>query len=282
MTMTRWRLVVQYMMICATFAVVVATTAVADAAPSRHEAATRMPTLSKTRPTTTTGSRKTSVMTVGTISNGATSSATALPLTGPVKAFDSANTISDAGWFTKAYAQGFRLYVLQAVNWSDCNPWSRTQPQIKMALNAGLKVGIYTRNPNCWKGGITATGPYRSQIQFFAIDVETDPGVPVTNAMVGGIAAMGVRPIVYSGYGMWPGVMGARNTSVSTVPLWDTNVTGTVTLANWSPSLGRPVPIPYGGWNTPTNPRIGVQQAFEISLNGVNVDLNTFDSSFLR
>jgi hypothetical protein len=163
------------------------------------------------------------------MSTGAISTVTALPLTGPVEAFDSANTISDASWFTKAYAQGFRLYVLHAVNWSVCDPWFRTLPQIKMALNAGLKVGLYTRNPNCWQGGIAATGAYRSQIQFFAIDVEADPGVQVTKAMVDGITAMGVRPIIYSGYGMWPAVMGARNTSFSRVPLWDANVTGTVT-----------------------------------------------------
>ena len=178
--------------------------------------------------------------------------------------------------------QGFRLYVIQAVNWNDCNPWSQTQPQIKMALDAGLKVGIYTRNPNCWHGGIDATGPYKSQIQFFAIDVETDPGVQVTQAMVDGITAAGVRPIIYSGYGMWPQVMGTNTTSFSDVPLWDTNVTGNVTLANWTPSLCQPAPVVYGGWNTSDNPRIAIQQAFEITLNGVNVDLDTFDGAFLK
>lgn len=151
-----------------------------------------------------------------------------------------------------------------------------------MALDGGLKVGIYTRDPRCWQGGITAVGAYKNQLQFFAIDVETDPGAPVTRDMVNGIAAMGVRPIIYSGYGMWPGIMGGNNQSFRDVPLWDTNVTGRVTLSNWVPSLNTPTPVAYGGWNTATNPRIAIQQAFEINLNGVNVDLNTFDANFLH
>jgi hypothetical protein len=206
---------------------------------------------------------------------------TPTPTAGSVKAIDSANTITDPTWFTKAYAEGIRLYAMHSVNWNDCNAWSQTQPQLKMALDAGLKIAVYTRNPSCWQGGINAAGPYISQLQFFAIDVETDPGVPATRAMVDGVKAMGVRPVLYSGSGMWPGVMGGNVTSFSDVPLWDTNAQ-TINYATWVANVLTPTPEQYGGWNTSSTMRIGIQQMFEYNLNGIAVDLNSFNSAFLK
>jgi hypothetical protein len=66
------------------------------------------------------------------------------------------------------------------------------------------------------------------------------------------------------------------------VPLWDTNVTGAVSPDNWRPSLMVPAPVPYGGWNVLGNPRVMVQQAFNVTLNGVVVDLNSVAAGFLR
>jgi hypothetical protein len=40
--------------------------------------------------------------------------------------------------------------------------------------------------------------------------------------------------------------------------------------------------VQYGGWNTASTMRIGIQQKFEHSLNGVPVDLNSFNASFLK
>src|SRR5581483_5756011 len=107
-----------------------------------------------------------------------------------VKAIDTTATITDAAWFTGAYQQGVRLYVLHSTAWGTCTPWYRTQTQIALALAAGLKVAAYTRDPRCWQAGIEAAGPYIAQLQFFALDVETDPGVPVTQAMVDGVTSM--------------------------------------------------------------------------------------------
>jgi hypothetical protein len=151
-----------------------------------------------------------------------------------------------------------------------------------MALEAGLKIAVYTRDPRCWQGGINAAGPYIGQLQFFAIDVETDPGVQATRAMVDGIRAMGVRPVIYSGWGMWPGVMGSGNADFSDVPLWDTDTSQTVDFSSWTPNVSEPTPVPYGGWNSTDNLRIGVQQKFEYSFNGVAIDLNSFNGAFLH
>lgn len=211
------------------------------------------------------------------------------PLTGLVKAFDRANSVDDPAWFKKMYNRGFRLYILHTTWWEDtkpgmtpkCQPWPGAIDHIKWALDAGIKVAAYTRDPRCWKGGIEAAGPYKDQLQFFDIDVETDPGVKVTREMIDGIKAMGVKPLIYSGAGMWPEVMGS-NTAFSDVALYDTNVTGKVTIDNWVPSLDSPKPIPYGGWNTATNKRVALQQAFDVMVDGYSVDLNTFDASFLK
>jgi hypothetical protein len=195
-----------------------------------------------------------------------------------VKALDSDNAITDPAWFVKAYDEGFRLYVMATTTLGTCDPLERTQAQLRMALDAGLKIAVYTRDPNCWQVGITATGPYQDELQFFALDVEWG-GAGVTQAMVDGVRSMGVRPVIYSGYAMWPAIVG-ESTEFSDVPLWDTNA-GPVDYSQWSADYLTPAPVPYGGWNTTTTMRIGIQQSFG-SLNGVNVDLNSFDASFLK
>ena len=135
------------------------------------------------------------------------------------------------------------------------------------ALDAGLKVAAYTRNPRWWQTGIEACGPHIGALQFFCLDVEVDPGVPVTHAMVEGVQGMGVRPVIYSSSGMWPHVMG-NDTSFANLPLWDA-------------AHGAPEPVPYGGWNTPGNMRVGVQLTEEADLNGMSINISTFSAGFL-
>jgi hypothetical protein len=196
-----------------------------------------------------------------------------------VKVVDTTAAITDPAWFKKAYDAGIRLYVMHSTAWGTCDPWYRTQAQLKMALDAGLKIAVYTRDASCWQGGINAAGPYAPQLQFFALDVE--PGSsPVTREMVDGVRSMGVRPVIYSGSGMWPGLM-SNSTAFSDVPLWDTN-TSNLNYSTWTADYLAPAPVQYGGWNTSATMRIGIQQKFEHSLNGVPVDLNSFNASFLK
>jgi hypothetical protein len=150
-----------------------------------------------------------------------------------------------------------------------------------MALEAGLKVAAYTRDPQCWREGILAAGPYIKDLQFFALDIETDPGVSVTRAMTDGIKDMGVRPVIYSGSQMWDDVQHGSTENFSDIPLWDTNTTS-FDYSSWQADYLSPTPVKYGGWNTSSTMRIGVQQQFEYNLNGVRVDLNSFNSQFLR
>lgn len=198
---------------------------------------------------------------------------------GSVMVLDTTAAITDPNWFRQAYAEGFRLYVMHSTVWGTCTPWQQTQAQLKMALDAGLKIAVYTRDASCWSNGIKAAGPYMSQLQFFALDIEPG-GSLVTRAMVDGVRSLGVRPVIYSGSGMWPGLMG-NSTAFADVPLWDTD-TSNLNYASWAPNYLAPNPVQYGGWNTAGTMRVGIQQKFEHTLNGINVDLNSFNASFLK
>ncbi|QCO98765.1 hypothetical protein FCN77_14980 [Arthrobacter sp. 24S4-2] len=83
-----------------------------------------------------------------------------------VKVLDTANTITDPAWFVQAYNAGFRLYIMHSTAWGTCDPWYRTQTQLKMALNAGLMIAVYTRDPRCWQGGISRPGRSRTNSSF--------------------------------------------------------------------------------------------------------------------
>ncbi|WP_284762553.1 hypothetical protein [Arthrobacter sp. efr-133-R2A-63] len=205
--------------------------------------------------------------------------AVVVPQAGSVKVLDTTAAITDPDWFRQAYAEGFRLYVMHSTAWGTCTPWQQTQAQLKMALDAGLKIAVYTRDASCWENGIKAAGPYVSQLQFFALDIEPG-GSLVTRAMVDGVRSLGVRPVIYSGSGMWPGLMG-NSTAFSDVPLWDTD-TSNLNYARWTADYLAPAPVQYGGWNTASTMRVGIQQKFEHTLNGINVDLNSFNVSFLK
>ncbi|MGM7777373.1 hypothetical protein ACSVHC_15320 [Arthrobacter sp. KNU-44] len=198
---------------------------------------------------------------------------------GSVKVLDTTAAITDPNWFRHAYAEGFGLYVMHSTAWGTCTPWQQTQAQLKMALDAGLKIAVYTRDASCWANGIKAAGPYMAQLQFFALDIEPG-GSLVTRAMVDGVRSLGVRPVIYSGSGMWPGLMG-NSTAFSDVPLWDTD-TSNLNYAGWTADYLAPAPVQYGGWNTAGTMRVGIQQKLEHTLNGINVDLNSFDAGFLK
>src|SRR6185312_2785263 len=166
-------------------------------------------------------------------------------------------------WYQQAYGAGYRLMVLSSNIWDENLPWPEAPTQLGFAQDAGLRVAAYTRNPNWWRAGIEACGPHIGALQFFCLDVEIDPGVPVTHAMVDGVRSMGVRPLIYSSSGMWPKIMG-NDTSFADLPLWDA-------------AHGNPNWTPYGGWTG----RVGVQTTEEAVFNGQAINLSTFSAGSL-
>ena len=217
-----------------------------------------------------------------------------------IKGFDTTATANQA-WFNSMAGDGFKVYLFDSVSWNSecangscsqpatsCTIWPNAQQQIQYAINAGMTVGVYNRNPECWHSGLTGLGSELKNVKFYVLDIETDPGIAPTTAMVNGVKALGVTPIIYSGAGMWPGITG-NSTAFSNLPLQDTNVTGSVTYANWKPSLLTPTPQSYGGWNvlnntSPTgytNLRVAIQQSFGTTLFGQSVDLDSFSAAWI-
>ena len=202
-----------------------------------------------------------------------------------LRAMDSDNPIADPAWFVQAYEAGFRLYILSSTEFGTCTPLARTQAQLAMALDAGLAVAAYTRDPRCWREGIAATGSFRIRLQFFALDIESG-GPRLTREMITGVQSSGVRPVIYTGALMWDDIMGAATTEFADVALWDAapvppGLAAVPGLPDDPADLLSPEPIAFGGWNSGGNLRVGVQQHFERVFNGVNIDVNTFAASFL-
>lgn len=209
-----------------------------------------------------------------------------------VKALDSDQENIPEAWFAARAAEGVKLFVTAGTPWSVAGtetvntPRVSIQEQFRFALKYGMKIALYTRDPDHYNTGLDAAGPYISALQFFAVDVEPDPGKPVTQAHIDGVTARGVRPVVYAGSGFWADIQGGNTTAFQQYPLWDTDARETFSYANWQANgadLLSPTPVAYGGWNRPGNEnlRIGVQQLFDLMLDGVKVDLNSFRADFL-
>lgn len=207
-----------------------------------------------------------------------------------VLALDSDTDNISQAWFTARAAEGIQMFVTAGTPWSVAGTETLNEPrmvireQFDRALKAGMKIALYTRDPRHWAAGLDAAGDYISQLQFFALDVESDPGIPVTQAMLDGVAARGVRPIIYGGRWTWDGIQGATKDSFSRYPLWDTNEDSTLDYNVWknNPDFLAGPPSPYGGWNVDGNYRVGSQQKFDVTIDGVLTDLNSFDQAFLR
>ena len=199
-----------------------------------------------------------------------------------VKAIDTTESAS-AKWFADAYDAGHRLYIPSTTDVDHGSgskmPWGQASAQLRLALDTGMMVGAYSRDPSLWQIAIEACRPYVDRLQFFALDIE-DPGSRLTRDMINGVRSLGVRPLVYSGEHCWSDVMGGDVTAFSDLPLWDSSAS-----RDWpidSPAdMSEPRPLVFGGWNTPDNLRVGVQQGQELYFNGRKVDVSSFNAQFL-
>jgi hypothetical protein len=161
---------------------------------------------------------------------------------GTVMAFDTRHSAGPQ-WYRDAYAAGYRLMVLSTNVWGENAPLPEAPTLLGRALDAGLKIAAYTRDPRWYRTGIEACGPHIGALQFFCLDVEIDPGVPVTRAMVDGVR---------------------NDASFADVPLWDAD-------------HARAGFASYGGWNN----RVGAQETEEAVLNGVAINVSSFNADFL-
>ena len=181
-----------------------------------------------------------------------------------VRGFSSDQRIPDLEWFQQAYASGYRVYVM------DCQSregypktftaFENTESQLTLARTAGLRIALTTKDPRWWSEAITAAGSEAAHLQFFALNATLNVNRRITAAMVDGITALGVRPMIFTGWGMYPQIMGKTHTQFFSTFLWDTQ---SITFR------------PYNGWTS----RVANQGQMDYNLNGVLVDLSDFDST---
>ena len=189
-----------------------------------------------------------------------------------VKAFDEAGVSTGTGdafttaqWASIATA-GFKLFITDPVYWSSecsdqyctnavntCTVDPAAVTQIQDAMNAGLDYAVYTRNPNCLTAAIKGLGAsLKKHLSFAVLDIEVGPSVAPSAALINGVKALGVTPVIYSDQGSWVKITG-NTTAYHTYALNDGEV------PNWQVGFPAPypsgfptlvnMPHPYGGWS---------------------------------
>jgi hypothetical protein len=171
-----------------------------------------------------------------------------------------------AAQWKKIAKAGFKVFITDPVDWSsECSDGNCTEPvstctidpaavkQIQDAINAGLDIAVYTRNPGCLTAAITGlSSTQRQDLSFAVLDIETDPSVPPSESLVSDVKALGVTPVFYSYQSAWESITG--NTTAydgyalqdGEVPDW--NATFPAPHPPGYPSLVT-MPDPYGGWS---------------------------------
>jgi hypothetical protein len=193
--------------------------------------------------------------------------------------------VQPQSWFDAARAAGYEGFATTLHTfWNgQPKPWTQSAIALERALAAGMWVGAYGRPVSHWQQALNSLPrELREQLKFFALDVEVEPSgtFAVKRAYVDGVRdQFGVRPIIYSGWGMWGDVMGSGVTSFSDVPLWDFSGD----RSGWPSAMTDPVLRQYGGWNTPSNLRSGwqVQMQSPATFQGVKIDRDVFSRSFI-
>ena len=183
------------------------------------------------------------------------------------------NAIPTVSWFTDRRNEGYTGFVTTGhTSWAGVyQVWSGTQEALGKALQAGMWIGLYGRSVEYWNEAIDNAGAYKRYLKFYLLDVETeDVGTHVlTRAMVDGVKAKGVRPIIYTASSMWNTIMSSSQ-AFSDVPLLD--YIGLVT--GWPTVLPTPN---YGGWQQ----RIGAQLRLAESHGSIDIDDCLIDSRFI-
>lgn len=214
-----------------------------------------------------------------------------------VKAFDTCSTACGRPFITQAQfddfaKEGYKLYLTDDVMWdSEMSPAKHALPasgavldpqavaQIKEALKAGLKFAIYNRNVLAWHTGITGLGSaLDAQMAFYVLDIEAQPGVAPTQAIVSGVRQTGITPVLYTWASAYHDIAG-NSTEFDNLPLWMSP------LIDWNGSAATPpdypsltYAAPFNGWTSASV--VGEQQTWNY-VNGYLVNEDAFSRSWL-
>lgn len=223
-----------------------------------------------------------------------------------VKAFDTCSTACGNPFITQAQfddfaKEGYKLYVTDDVMWDSemSGDWAcaahcpanhalpgsgavldpQAVAQIKEALKAGLKFAIYNRNVLAWHTGITGLGSsLDAQMAFYVLDIEAQPGVAPTRAIVSGVRQTGITPVLYTWASAYHAIAG-NSTEFDNLPLWMSP------LIDWNANAATPpdypsltYAAPFNGWTNASV--VGEQQTWNY-VNGYLVNQDAFSKSWL-
>ncbi len=189
-------------------------------------------------------------------------------------------------WFDAAKRAGYDGLITTLHTYWGGNPvaWGSAPLVLERALAAGLWIGAYGRPAAYWREALAPLPTeLRERLKFYALDIEVEPGntqFPMQRAYADGVAdEFGVRPVVYTGWGMWGDVMGYGSGGFADLPLWDFSGD----RADWPAALSDDALVPFAGWNTADNLRTGwqVQMQTPATLNGVTIDRDLFSRAFI-
>lgn len=183
--------------------------------------------------------------------------------------------VPNQGWFNRRHAEGYEwFWTTGHTYWGgEARVWEDGRLALNSALDAGLKVAAYGRPVGRWREALANFGSVGRHLEFYALDVEFEPdgrAHRVTREMVDGVRAMGVRPVIYTARHMWHEIM-AGSDEFGDVPLLD----HAGTVSGWPSELASPN---FGGWSK----RIGQQLRLNVLKDGITIDENVIDRSFLR
>lgn len=193
---------------------------------------------------------------------------------------------TSAQWWRDRYAEGWRMAVVGSWHGNSTNPFVRDQ--MGFAQDAGMMLATYVALSQFHGGDEQvakaryACGDFWPQLEFVALDMEL-PG------LTGQHLDCAVRPlqkylasetICYTGYWWWSPWQRGHGYDWPDLPAWVAYYDGRASLDAAPIVTGGPIrPLaPLTG----LGPIIGKQYAGTTYIDGVAVDLNVFDASFLK
>lgn len=195
---------------------------------------------------------------------------------------------TSAQWWRDRYAEGWRLAIPGAWHGNSTNPFVRDQ--MGFAQDAGMMLATYVALSQFHSGDEQvaearyACGDLWPQLEFVALDMEL-PGLTPTHLYDAFGEAILDEPyesppsiLVYTGYWWWEPWAKVQTGLWPEAFAWVAYYDGRASLDR--PSMddaGRPL-APLAG----LGPIIGKQYAGTTIIDGVAVDLNVFDASFLK
>ncbi|MEX1023353.1 MAG: hypothetical protein WD058_09425 [Dehalococcoidia bacterium] len=210
------------------------------------------------------------------------------PAPGVYRALDTdfgAGAVPSQAWFDAARAAGYDgLVTTLHTHWGgEARPWLAAHVALERALGAGMWTAAYGRPVSRWREALShVPRDLRERLRFFGLDVGVEPRGrhEMRHEYVDGVTGeFGVRPVIYTGWGMWGDVMGYDNAEFAHVPLWEY----ADDRFDWPDAVIDGDAVPFGGWNVDGNPRVGwqVQMQRPTLLGGVPVARNVFSRAFI-